>query len=161
MITFPDVQTSFAANHHRLDGLFADVQRWKRTDFARAKECFKQFQLGLQRHIVWEESILFRLFEQKTGMVHNGPTEVMRRQHRQIGALLEAVHEKVRNHDPNSENQVWALLAALAVHNEKEDKIFYPTLDRLLSDAEKAEAFAAMERVSEEADQVCCGAHKG
>jgi hypothetical protein len=72
---------------------------------------------------------------------------------------LEAVHNKVRNRDPNSDNEDYALLSALAIHNQKEENILYPTLDHFLSDEEKAEAFAAMERVPEEAYRVCCGHH--
>jgi iron-sulfur cluster repair protein YtfE (RIC family) len=153
------VWAAFSADHERLDGLLDGFRQLKRSDFARAKDCFRQFKFGLQRHIIWEEQVLFPLFERKTGMVHTGPTEVMRREHQQIGAHLEALHEKVRNQDPNSDGEEAALLSALAVHNEKEENVLYPALDRLLSEEEKAEAFAAMERVPEEAYQACCG-HK-
>jgi iron-sulfur cluster repair protein YtfE (RIC family) len=151
------IQAMFAADHDRLDGLFEGFRQAKKTDFARAKELFKEFKFGLQRHIVWEEQVLFPLFEKKTGLVNQGPTEVMRREHRQIGAHLEAVHEKVRNQDPGSDREEQALLAALAAHNEKEEKVLYPALDGLLSEAEKASAFTAMEQVPEEAYKVCCG----
>jgi iron-sulfur cluster repair protein YtfE (RIC family) len=153
------VKSSFAADHDRLDDLFVQFQKTKRTDYSRAKEFFKEFKFGLQRHIVWEESILFPLFEMKTGMYHTGPTEVMRQEHRRIGELLEAIHQKVKQQDPNSDQDELALLAALAAHNEKEETILYPAIDRLTSDEEKSEAFAAMEKVPEEAYKICCGKH--
>jgi hemerythrin-like domain-containing protein len=159
MTTETGIRAAFTADHERLEGLFESFRQTKRTDFSKAREFFKEFKFGLQRHIVQEEQVLFPLFEQKTRLVHGGPTEVMRREHRQIGAFLEAVHDKVRNSDPNSENEEWALLAALAIHDEKEENILYPALDRLLSDDEKAQAFAAMERIPEESYRVCCG-HK-
>jgi iron-sulfur cluster repair protein YtfE (RIC family) len=159
MMTEAGIRSTFADDHDRLDGLFESFRQAKKTDFARATQFFKEFKIGLQRHIVWEEQILFPLFEQKTGMVHSGPTEVMRQEHRQIAAHLEAVHDKVRKQDPNSDNEEWALLAALAVHNQKEENVLYPALDRLLSDEEKVSAFMAMAEVPEEAYRVCCG-HK-
>jgi hemerythrin-like domain-containing protein len=150
LTTTTSIQAEFAADHDRLDQSFASYRQVKRSSLARARDLFHQFKLGLQRHIAWEEEVLFPLFEQKTGMVQVGPIPVMRREHRHIRAYLDAVDAKLRNDDPSSENEEWGLLAALAVHNEKEEKVLYPTLDRLLSDAEKAEAFTAMARLPEE-----------
>src|SRR5687767_10986434 len=96
MTTTQSVRTDFAADHDRLDGLFAEYRTLKRTDPARAKECFKEFKFGLQRHIIWEEQILFPRFEFITGMPEGSPTAVMRLEHRQIGDRLEAIHQKVR-----------------------------------------------------------------
>jgi len=159
MLTAQTIQSAFAADHDRLDALFDEFARLRRSDFARAKEVFKEFKFGLQRHIIWEESILFPLFEQRTGMHQRGPTEVMRIEHRRIGDCLEAIHQKVKAQDPNSDREELALLEALTVHNEKEETILYPALDRLLSDEEKTAAFEAMEKVPEEAYRTCCGQH--
>lgn len=155
--TVESVQTSFAADHDRLDDLFVQFQTSKRTDYGRAREFFKDFKFGLQRHIVWEESILFPLFENKTGMYHTGPTEVMRQEHRRIGDLLEAIHKKVQQGDPNSDAEERALLEALSAHNQKEEAVLYPTIDRLTTDAERGQAFVAMEKVREQAYKTCCG----
>ena len=78
------VSIYYGQDHDRLDDLFTKHQQLKRTDFAKAKEYFKEFKFGLQRHIVWEEDILFPLFEEKTGMRGGGPTAVMRMEHRII-----------------------------------------------------------------------------
>jgi iron-sulfur cluster repair protein YtfE (RIC family) len=159
MLATQTVKSSFAEDHDRLDNLFVQFQKTKRTDYSRAKVFFKEFKFGLQRHIVWEEKVLFPLFEKKTGMYHTGPTQVMRQEHRRIGELLEAIHQKVKQQDPNSDKEELALIVALSAHNEKEETILYPAIDRLTSDEEKAEAFAAMEKVPEEAYKVCCGKH--
>jgi iron-sulfur cluster repair protein YtfE (RIC family) len=155
--TVPGIQVRFAADHDRLDGLFADYQRFKRTEYGRAKEAFREFKFGLQRHIIWEEQVLFPLFEKKTGMLHRGPTEVMRMEHRIIGSYLEAIHTHVREHDPNTDDEEQALLGALAAHNQKEETVLYPMLERLLSDDERAQAFTDMAAVPEEAYRKCCG----
>jgi|CXWL01.1.fsa_nt_gi hypothetical protein len=52
-----------------------------------SKEAFKESKIGLQQHIVWEE---------KTGMVEDGPTPVMRFEHSQIRQYLDAIIKKSR-----------------------------------------------------------------
>ena len=157
--TVYSIRMLFAEDHDRLDGLFAGFRQRKRTDYADAKLCFREFKFGLQRHIVWEEQILFPLFEQKTGMHDTGPTEVLRREHRLIGERLEALHDKVRQHDPESDAEELALLTALEAHNLKEEQVLYPMLDRLLGDEEKQAMADAMARLPEEAYRTCCGHH--
>jgi iron-sulfur cluster repair protein YtfE (RIC family) len=159
MLTMQNIQAGFAADHDRLDHCLQQFHALKRSDFAGARQHFKEFKVGLQRHIVWEEQILFPRFEAKTGLHGTGPTEVMRQEHRRIGALLEAVHEKVKRGEPESDAEERALLEVLAAHNQKEECVLYPALDRLLSDAEKAEVFEAMEKLPEEAYKTCCGGH--
>jgi iron-sulfur cluster repair protein YtfE (RIC family) len=158
MMTMTSIRSAFAADHDRLDGLFNQFQQIKRLDFTRAKESFKEFKFGLQRHIVWEETVLFPLFEKKTGYA-KGPTDVMRAEHRQIGDRLEAIHQMVRRQDPDSDNEEGELLALLDAHNQKEENVLYPAIDRLTSDDEKIAAFTAMEQVPEEAYKVCCRHH--
>lgn len=160
MIATQSIQSAFAADHDRLDELFVNFRTCKRTDYARAKEFFKEFKFGLQRHIVWEESILFPRFEHKTGMVKHGPTEVMRLEHRIIADRLEEVHQFVQRQDPNSDHEERLLLESLSEHNQKEEHVLYPALDRLLSDEEKADVFTEMEQTPESAYKVCCGRHE-
>jgi regulator of cell morphogenesis and NO signaling len=51
-------------DHHRPK----NFQNNKRSNYPRAKEFFIQFKLGLQRHIICEEEVLFPIFEEKTEM---------------------------------------------------------------------------------------------
>jgi hemerythrin-like domain-containing protein len=157
--TVQSISALFAEDHDRLDALLTNFRQKKFDNYAEAKPFFREFKVGLQRHIVWEETILFPLFEQKTGLYHGGPTEVMRAEHRRIGACLEALHEKVRWQDPESEAEEAALLGALEVHNQKEEMVLYPALDRLLNPEEKQEVKEAMARVPEETYRTCCGGH--
>lgn len=151
------VQTSFAHDHDRLDQLLGTYRRLKHVDFAQAKQAFREFKFGLQRHIVWEETVLFPLFEEKTGMRDRGPTAVMRAEHREIGRCLEALHDKARRQDADSDPEEQALLQALFAHNQKEENVLYPAIDRLSSAEEKAAAFKTMEELPEEAYRTCCG----
>jgi iron-sulfur cluster repair protein YtfE (RIC family) len=151
------VQTAFAHDHDRLDELLRTYSRQKRIDFAGAKQAFKEFKFGLQRHIIWEETVLFPLFEGKTGMRDQGPTAVMRAEHREIGRRLEALHDKVRRQDVNSEAEEQSLIQALFTHNQKEENVLYPAIDRLSSTEERAAAFKKMDELPEEAYRTCCG----
>jgi iron-sulfur cluster repair protein YtfE (RIC family) len=150
-----NIKTYFENDHDRLDELFKNFQKLKRADYPKAKEFFKEFKFCLQRHIIWEEDILFPLFEQKTGITR-GPTQVMRIEHSQIGEYLEAIHKKVQKQDPNSDEEEQNLLSVLFAHNQKEEHILYPTIDDLMNDAERATVFTTMSVIPEERYKVCC-----
>lgn len=151
------VQVTFAHDHDRLDELLGTYRRLKHVDFTKAKQAFKEFKFGLQRHIIWEETVLFPLFEEKTGMRDHGPTVVMRAEHREIGRRLEALHDKVRRQDVNSEAEERSLIQALFAHNEKEENVLYPAIDRMSSLEERTAAFKKMEELPEETYRTCCG----
>lgn len=146
----------FEKDHDRLDDLFRSFLEWKRKDYARAREFFVGFKFGLQRHIIWEEEILFPLFENKTGMTQGGPTFVMRMEHRQIGQFLEAVHEKVKASNPDSDAEEQALVQVLSVHNIKEEDILYPAIDAHAEDSDVAAVFQRMETIPPERYEQCC-----
>lgn len=143
-------------DHDRLDNLFRQFQESK-EDPNKAKEYFREFKMGLQRHIVWEEQILFPLFEDATGMKDSGPTAVMRMEHVQIGEALERIHGKVRNLDLDTEKYENALLSYLKPHNDKEEGILYPWIDESIDDNGRAAAFSEMKSLPEEAYHKCCG----
>jgi regulator of cell morphogenesis and NO signaling len=115
------VHQYFTDDHRRLDDLIRTFQAEKRKDFARAKQAFREFLRGLQRHIVWEEEILFPSFEERSGMGSGGPTDVMRAEHRLITAALDELHEHVRRVDPECDAETERLVDLLSVHNRKEE----------------------------------------
>jgi regulator of cell morphogenesis and NO signaling len=149
----------YEQDHDRLDELFRTFQQFKRSDFAKAKEAFKEFKFGLQRHIVWEEDILFPLWEKETGITEGGATSVMRTEHRQIGQHLEAIHSKVIDQNPDSDQEEQALLNLLGSHNMKEERVLYPGIDRVISTKDRETVFQQMEAIPEEQYKLCCGQH--
>lgn len=150
------ITSFYTDDHDQLDGYFKKFQELKRQDYPQAKEYFKKFKFGLQRHIVWEEEILFPLFEEKTGMKNGGPTEVMRQEHRQIKAHLEEVHKKVQCQDPESDQEEQLLWDVLKQHNHKEENILYPAIDQSVSDEEHHNVFGKMEALPEQRYKTCC-----
>jgi len=153
------VSAFFEQDHDRLDELFKTFQQLKRSDFPKAKEAFKEFKFGLQRHIVWEEDVLFPLWEKKTGMSESGPTPVMRHEHRQIGQQLEAIHGKVSEQNPDSDKEEQALLDRLGSHNRKEELRLYPAIDQVAGTEGQEAIFQSMKNIPEERYNLCCGQH--
>lgn len=149
----------FEADHDRLDAVFTRYQQLKRKSFPEAKPYFRTFIKGLKRHIVWEEEVLFPKFEEKTGMKDQGPTAVMRQEHRLIGGFLEEIHNKVRQANPESDEEEKKLLEVLKAHNQKEEQILYPAIDRAVLPEEAAQMFMAMEHIPAERFEACCGEH--
>ena len=135
----------FQRDHDRLDALFQQFQHATKTDPDKGRDCFQEFKSGLERHIAWEEDILFPRFEEKTGMRGTGPTEVMRMEHRQIKQLLEAIRQGLQQGTASDSDEA-ALVEILHAHNQKEEQILYPAIDELLTDQDRLEVFARMAR---------------
>jgi len=127
-------------DHDRLDAIFQEFQR-TRDDRGRAGSLFNEFAGGLKRHIRWEEELLFPLFENKTGMRNSGPTMVMRMEHREIEKLLQNISDAIAGDTAHWEH---SLLEVLSTHNQKEETILYPWMDRSLSEKEREDVFTKM-----------------
>lgn len=155
----PTISKYYSDDHDQLDGYFKKFKELKRKNYHEAKEYFKKFKFGLQRHILWEEEILFPVFEEKTGMVDAGPTFVMRQEHRQIEQAMEAVHKKVQRQDPDSDLEERQLENVLGEHNFKEENILYPSIDDQTSDQERAGIFKKMQSMPEGKYRTCCNGH--
>lgn len=143
------ITSFYEQDHDRLDELFKTFQKVKRSDFAAATEAFNEFKVGLQRHIVWEEELLFPLWEKKTGRSEEGPTVVMRAEHRQIRQQLEAIHDKVVKWNPDSDQEEQVLLDVLGSHNRKEERALYPAIDQVTSTEEREAVFQNMKKSPE------------
>ena len=159
MIEQETITKFYEADHDRLDELFKTFQTLKRSDFAKAKDAFKAFKIGLQRHIVLEEELLFPMWEEKTGMVEDGPTPVMRFEHSQIRQYLDAIHQKVEGRNPDTDREEQALLQVLGSHNRKEERALYPAIDNVTSAEERATIFSNMNTIPEDRYNTCCGQH--
>jgi regulator of cell morphogenesis and NO signaling len=136
--------TYYAEDHDRLDRIFQQYQAGKSQDAAAAWTSFEQFVTGLQRHIAWEEQLLFPSFEQRTGMRGYGPTEVMRSEHRQILNALGLISASLQAGSTDTDHLDRELLAILGPHNQKEEQVLYPAIDSLLADPERKTVFERM-----------------
>ncbi|MBX9657741.1 MAG: hemerythrin domain-containing protein [Nitrospiraceae bacterium] len=142
------ISSMFDKDHERLDALFKSFQTLKRTDFLKAKNAFLEFKAGLQRHVAWEEEVMFPLWEKKSGMTGGGPTIVMRNEHREIGDCLESLARKIQAQNPETDREEEILLDLLDRHNMSEEEVLYPEMDHLISAEERETAFRAMEKIA-------------
>jgi len=127
-----------SVDHDRLDEIFEGFKKLKDDDIDAAGKLFLEFKTGLLQHINWEEDILFPIFEQKTGMHDTGPTAVMRIEHGHIKNFLEEIGEKVLAGELEGVDEAeTGLLEVLGSHNQKEENILYPMIDKLTSEQEK------------------------
>ena len=150
------VHQYFSDDHRRLDGLMQSFQSEKRRYFAKAKEAFREFFRGLRRHIVWEEELLFPLFEKLSGVGSGGPTEVMRAEHRGISDALDELHEKVRRADAECDGEVERLRELLSAHNRKEEDVLYPMFDDAVGEEERTRMFERMREIPPQRYARCC-----
>lgn len=144
-------------DHDRLDHIFHEFESKKNNDKNKAKELFHEFKVGLQKHIVWEEEILFPIFEDKTGMKDSGPTAVMRMEHRKIKDCLEKIHHNLIQRNIKDNLPEKELITILTEHNNKEESILYPWIDDSVSETELRAIFAKMEKLPPEKYNQCCG----
>jgi len=142
-------------DHKRLDNLFEMTFLYLRAgNRDRAMATFQEFDEGLRHHIRMEDRVLFRVFEEKTGLTQ-GPTEVMRIEHRRIEEVLADILNRLENLPPcftGKDPPVLSLLGLqqrlleiLGPHNAKEERILYPGCDRLITD--KASLIQEMESI--------------
>ena len=125
-------------DHDRLDNKIRMYSREKLLDIERAESIFLFFKSELEQHIIWEENILFPIFERKTGIKGGGPTSVMRMEHIQIKNHLQEIKRKLHTKKiQDSCKEEVALFKVLESHNQKEENILYPGIDNLTSEQEK------------------------
>lgn len=126
----------FKKDHDEIDALLSAV------DFDRPKEAlplFAEFDRRLERHIVWEEDILFPAAARLAPPLAHGPIAVMLEEHILIRKDKREALERLRAGDgPGAKRCVAAMLEVLGGHNMKEEQILYPTCDRVLAGAQAA-----------------------
>ncbi len=146
-MTVPGLNDFLTEDHDRLDEFLERFQERKAENPIEAAESWTRFVSSLKRHLLWEETILFPLFEQKTGQ--SGLTDTLRAEHEEIREWLAALDDKVQQKDADSDHEAEMLVNELGGHNAREEYALYPQLDKLLSAAEKQAAFEAMSAIPE------------
>jgi hypothetical protein len=121
-------------DHHRhCDDLFVTAEESaQRGDWTAAAPAFGHFRAQMDAHFAAEERVLFPAFEAATGM-SAGPTEMMRREHDQMRALLDELEAACTARDGETYGGVAeTLLMLMQQHNMKEENILYPMCDQAL-----------------------------
>lgn len=140
------ITTFMTDDHRRCDDLLATAeQHAQQDDWDAAVAATLAFADAIEHHFQMEERILFPEFERQTGMAQ-GPTFVMREEHRQMRDLLAQLRAAVdaRSRDDYLDTTE-TLLIMIQQHNMKEEGMLYPFTDDRLNNV--AEVIGAMRQV--------------
>lgn len=120
-------------DHKRCDELFAAAEgAVAQAEWGEATACFERFRDAMRHHFAMEEEVMFPAFEARTGM-RNGPTAVMRSEHRQMEALLDQLAEAAaRRSQIDFLGEAETLLLIMQQHNVKEEQMLYRMADQAL-----------------------------
>lgn len=123
-----------AADHRRCDDHFARAEAQAAdSNWTQVAIHLAEFERVLEHHFAMEEEVLFPAFEQASGSTQ-GPTAVMRMEHRQIRDLLGALNEALASGDREDFlGCADTLNTLIQQHNMKEEGILYQMSDRLLA----------------------------
>ncbi|MBF0296397.1 MAG: hemerythrin domain-containing protein [Magnetococcales bacterium] len=116
-----------STDHTRCDELYAEAENAARAgDAAATRRLFQSFETGMVHHFGMEENGFFPAFEQATGMTQ-GPTMVMRMEHRQMLGIISQMSQALKQEDL----QAWlrggsTLMVLMRQHNIKEEQMLYP-----------------------------------
>lgn len=132
----------YTDDHRRLDDLFALYESLAGKQPPVAAKVFREFKAGLERHMAWEETILFPAYDARVRAEGESPTVNLRFEHGQIRDLMAAIEQEGGTQAPNAKEE--RLFAVLAAHNLVEEEDFYIQLDGALSDKDREQVFARM-----------------
>jgi hemerythrin-like domain-containing protein len=123
-----------APDHQRCDNLFAVAEAAAaRGDWDNAATGFVHFQNAMLHHFAMEEEVMFPAFETRTGMTQ-GPTAMMRSEHRQMTDLLNQMAEAAARKDSDAFlGDAETLLIIMQQHNMKEEQMLYQMADQVLA----------------------------
>jgi iron-sulfur cluster repair protein YtfE (RIC family) len=138
------INERYTEDHLQLHAQFHRFQALKAIDPEAAREAFLKFKTDLERHILWEERILFPCFEHKYNNVPHSPIAILHREHEQILVCLDDIEEKLSDSNFATEKDERNIEESLLRHNAKEEVEFFPALDFVLDDDERAAIFRAM-----------------
>ena len=149
----------FQGDHTEIDAIFVDLQRDLGSAAENAAEKrasllarFDQFDARLERHILWEEEILFPAVESKNAMLAAGPGRVMRMEHEEIRrwkgeARLALAGPLTPRELEQAAQALGRMFAILKDHNLKEENVYYPLADEMFGPAEVEEILRRVRRI--------------
>lgn len=130
-----DPVSSIMTHQHRLcDEHFAKMESAASAgEWERVEQTWKLFNDSMLDHFSNEEEVLFPAFEQRTGNAQ-GPTQVMRMEHKQMRSLLDGLQQAVENRYAEQVLGVAdTIMLMIQQHNMKEEQILYPMIDNAVT----------------------------
>jgi hemerythrin superfamily protein len=141
--TESEICSYFGRDHDEIDVLFGYLRADARASRP-AAALFDEFDRRLERHIRWEEEILFPAVEAKMPDLADGPGRVMRWEHEEIRRYKGEAGRLLRGglDFPRAAELLESTLYVLLDHNRKEESIYYPLADKIFTPKERADVLA-------------------
>jgi regulator of cell morphogenesis and NO signaling len=142
------VTTFMQQDHDRLNHILNECRILSAKDRAATSEVVLALKKGVERHIGWEEQILFPIFEQRLRVKEYGPTAVMHKEHCRIKEIVEHMHAcAVAGKD--FETHLLELVDTLNAHTAKEEEALYPWIDNRMGEDGAMKLIASMKAMPE------------
>jgi iron-sulfur cluster repair protein YtfE (RIC family) len=134
--------------HEELDGLFFQHQTAiLKHDYDRAKTLLSSYEEALYAHMKEEDEILLPIYQERAGKLRGGDAETIVGEHKKIAEWLNRVKLRLHRLVPSvvDHRSLIALLddeahykKFMEHHTLREDRIFYPEIERVVTPSEKA-----------------------
>ena len=131
--------SSIMTHQHRVcDEHFARMENAvSASDWELVEKHWALFNNSMLEHFSNEEELLFPAFESRTGN-SQGPTQVMRMEHKQMRSLLDGLQQAVENRYAEQVLGVAdTIMLMIQQHNMKEEQILYPMIDNAVDAADE------------------------
>lgn len=136
--------------HHELEEMFFRHQvAVLEADGPAARTLLNAYETALMGHLKEEEEILLPLYRERATSIRGGDPELFIQEHQKVDEWLNRLKLRLSRLDPVADlKNVIALLddeahykKFMEHHSLREDRIFYPELERITSETEKAALF--------------------
>ncbi len=125
-------------DHSRLNDMFQEFRESQKED--KSELLFAEFKIGIERHIKWEEEILFPRVNKKVGG-DSAMVDELLLQHKRIREDINEISSHLSSRDPSIETGLEQLLMG---HDKMEEGGIYPWIDDYVDDKERKAAFSKM-----------------
>jgi iron-sulfur cluster repair protein YtfE (RIC family) len=134
-----DILKIMDQDHEEIAKLFTQFLLKVNSQSEKGVSIFSLLKQNLNRHIQWEEKILFPLLEEQTGPPGLDTTFVLKNEHNQIITMFIDKIEALLTQKKYSEISTLAvgLEEMLTMHRKYENDIFYPWFDDKLEEIER------------------------
>lgn len=119
----------YCDDHRRLDRLWERIENDRGTGPAEIRTEFEEFRAGLERHMEWEELLLFPLLEKAGAPDMQSRADLLCWEHRHLRLWLARVAENLDRTDDAANLERQAFRGLLAGHNDFEERLVYPSLE--------------------------------
>jgi iron-sulfur cluster repair protein YtfE (RIC family) len=139
----------FHKDHQRIRGIFDHYQDSLAKDKEHSPENLRTLKQSLHRHILWEDRLIFPIFEAESVAYLANSTKEVRREHGEILNLLSAMTKRLEQKGFSGPEEA-ALETLLESHTFKEEHIIYPYIDQHVTRNEREMVFRNMRKIDAE-----------